>query len=121
MGKNEDFIIHTKPYKYHLMCYIISHDKKQSLYEDEEIVIGDRPIPNNATTESLKALGTTLNFIDFWLKHFDHNYEVRCGMYNKAMKKLFKKIPTMKSKPLSQDKKHQKLLTEIGGGWYMEK
>ena len=25
-------------------------------------------------------------------------------MYNKAMKKLFKKLPTMKSKPFSQDK-----------------
>ena len=34
---------------------------------------------------------------------------------------MFKQIPTIKSKPLSQDKKHQKLLTKIDGGWYMEK
>ena len=27
----------------------------------------------------------------------------------------------MKSKPLSQGKKLKKLLTEIGGGWYMKK
>ena len=38
-------------------------------------------------------------------------------MYKKDIKKLFKQIPTMKSKSLSQDKKYQKLLTEIGGGW----
>ena len=41
-------------------------------------------------------------------------------MYNKAMKKLFRKIPKMKLKPLSQDKKHQKLLTQSGVEWYME-
>ena len=74
------------------------------------------PIPKNATTEALEALGTTLNFIGFWIKLFDHNYELWYGMSNKSMKKLFKQIPTMKSKPLSQDKKHQRLLTETGGG-----
>ena len=66
-------------------------------------------------------MGTNLNFIDCWFGLFHYNYEIRCGMYNKATKKLFKLIPTMKPKPLSQDLKHQKLLTEIGGGWYMEK
>ena len=42
-------------------------------------------------------------------------------MYNKAMKKMFQKIPTIKSKPLSQGKKLQTLSTEIGVGWSMEK
>ena len=37
------------------------------------------------------------------------------------MKNIFQKIPTIKLKPLSQGKKLQKLMTEIGGGWYMEK
>ena len=37
------------------------------------------------------------------------------------MKKLFKKIPTKKSKPLSQDKNHQFLLADIGVVWYMKK
>ena len=37
------------------------------------------------------------------------------------MKNWFKQIPTMKSKPLSQDKKYQKLLTEICGGCCMKK
>ena len=37
------------------------------------------------------------------------------------MKNMFQKIPTIKLKPLSRGKKLQKLLTEIGGGWYVEK
>ena len=57
------------------------------------------------TTELLKALGTTLNFIEVWLKPLDHNYEVRCGMYNKIMKDMFKQIPTKMTKPLCQKRK----------------
>ena len=63
------------------MCPIIVHDKKQPSYEDEYRSIGDRPIHKNATTEALEALGATFNFIDFWLKLFHHNYEVRWKMY----------------------------------------
>ena len=103
------------------MCFIFAHDKKQPSYEDEECSIGDRPIPKNATIESLEALGTTLNFIDIWLKLLDHNYDVRREAYNIAMKEIFQKIPTIKSKPLSLGQKFQKLMTEIGGGWYMGK
>ena len=44
----------------------------------------------------IEALSDTLNFIGIWLKPFDGNYEVRCGMYNRAMKKMFQKIPTIK-------------------------
>ena len=36
---------------------------------------------------------------------FDQNDEVRRGMYNKAMKNMFQKMQTIKSKPLSQGKK----------------
>ena len=45
-----------------------------------------RPIPRNATAEALEALVTTLNFIDIWLKLFDHDCEVRCGMSKKSIK-----------------------------------
>ena len=51
----------------------------------------------------------------------DHNYDVICEAYNKAMKEKFQKIPTMITKPLIQSQKFKKLMTEIGGGWYMEK
>ena len=35
------------------------------------------------------------------------------------MKNLLK-LPTMKSKSLSHNKNHKKLLTDIGGGWYIK-
>ena len=31
------------------MCYLVAHNKIQPVYEDEEISIGDRLIPKNAT------------------------------------------------------------------------
>ena len=57
------------------MCYIISHDKQQPTYVDDEISGGGIPITKNATTESLEALGDILNFIYCWLKLFHRNYE----------------------------------------------
>ena len=48
------------------MCSLVVHDKKLA-YEDEEISIGDRLIPKNATSEALEALVDTLNSIDIWL------------------------------------------------------
>ena len=41
-------------------------------------------------------------------------------MYHKAMKKLFKNTNN-EIKPLSHKKKHQKILTDIGGHRYTEK
>ena len=37
------------------------------------------------------------------------------------MKEFFIQIPTNVTKLLSPKQKFQKLMTEIGGGWYMEK
>ena len=74
---------------------------KKNTYEYEEISIVDSPIPKNATTEAVKLLFATLNFIVFRIKLFEQNYEGRCGMYNKDMKNMFQKTPTIKSKPLS--------------------
>ena len=34
---------------------------------------------------------------------------------------MFKQIPTMMTKTLSSKQKVQKLMIEIGGGWYMKK
>ena len=85
----EDFIRHARTDRYHLMCSIIAHDKKQPSYEDEESIIEDRWIHNNTTTEALESPDANLNFIGFWFKLFHQNYEVRCKMYNKAMKMLF--------------------------------
>ena len=85
----EDFITHARTDRYNLMCYIVSHDKKQPSYEDEDSSILDRPIPKNATTEALEALGATLNFIDIWIKLFYHDYDVRREAYNIYMENMF--------------------------------
>ena len=61
-------------------------------------------------------MGVTLNFLEKFLKMSDHNYEVRCEMYNKAMKDIFKQIPTNVTKPLIPKQKVQKLMTEIEVG-----
>ena len=42
-------------------------------------------------------------------------------MYYETMIGLFKQIPTMKYKTLSQSENIQLLLTDIGGAWYMKK
>ena len=56
-----------------------------------------------------------------WLKLFLENYNARCDAYINAMKEMFNKIPqTMKKSPTPKQKV-QKLMTDIGGGWYMEK
>ena len=59
---------------------------RKSACEDDESSIGDRLIPKHVTTESLEALVATINFIEILLKLLGHNYELRCRMYNKAMK-----------------------------------
>ena len=86
----EDFIIHVRTDRYNLMCYLVAHDKIQSAYEDEENSIGGRSIPKNATTEALKSLGATLNFIDVWIKLFLENYDARCIAYINDMREMFK-------------------------------
>ena len=66
-------------------------------------------------------MGDNLNFIKIWIKLLEKNYEVRYVMYNKTMKEMFKQIPTTTTKTISPKQKVQKIMTENGGGWYMEK
>ena len=51
----------------------------------------------------------------------EDNYEIRSGMYNKSMIEMFEQIPLTMIKALIPKQKVQKLMTEIGGGWYMGK
>ena len=100
----EDFITHARIDRYNIMCYLVAHDKIQPDYEDDESSIGDRSIPKNATTKALKALGSTLNFIDIRLKLFDKNYDARCVAYITSMKETFKQISQTMSKPITLKK-----------------
>ena len=117
----EYFITHARTDRYNLMCSLVKHDKIKPAYEDDISSIGDRSILKNETTKALKLLGATLNFIDIWLKLFVENYDARCVAYINAMKEIFKQILQPISKALTPKQKVQKLMTDIGGGWYMEK
>ena len=103
------------------MCSLVSHDKIQPAYEDDEISIRDRSIPKNATTEGLESLGATINFIDKWLKLFEENYDARFVAYITAMKEMFNQIPQTIIKALTPKQKVCKIMTDISGRWYMGK
>ena len=90
-------------------------------YEDDEISLGDRSIPKDATPKALTALGATINFIDIWLKLFLENYSARCDAYANAMIEMFKQIHLTMKKALTSKQIVRKLMTDIGGGWYIEK
>ena len=115
----EYFITHARTDRYHLMCSLVAHDKRYQLYENDEISIGDRIIPESETIEALEALGTTPNFSDICLQLSEENYDARRVEYINSTKKMFKQIPLTMIKALTP-KKGQKFMTEIGGGWYME-
>ena len=115
----EDFIKHAITYRYNLVCSLVAHDKMQPNHEDYESSLGDRSIPKYETTKALIALCATLNFIDIWLKLIIGNYSARCDAYVNAMKEMFKQISLTMKKALTPKQKVQKLMTDIGGGWYM--
>ena len=71
--------------------------------------------------KTLEALGATINFIDIWLKFFRENFNSGCDAYINAMKDMFSQIPQNIKIALTPKQKFQKLMTDIGGGWYMEK
>ena len=117
----EDFIELARTDRYNLMCYLVPHYRLQIDYKDDENSIGDSSIPDDATTKALEALGATINFIDIWLKLFLENFNARCDVYINPMKDMFKQIPQTIKIALTPKQKVQKLITDIGGGWYMEK
>ena len=103
------------------MCSLFAHDKILPDYEDDEISLVDSSIPKDATPKSLEALCATINFIDIWIKLFLANYSARRDAYVNAMTEMFKQIPLTIKKLITPKQKFQKLMTDIGGVWYMEK
>ena len=49
------------------MCSLVAHDRLQNNYQDDDISLGDKVIPKDATVKALQSLGATFNFIDIWL------------------------------------------------------
>ena len=78
-------------------------------------------IPDDATIKELGALGDTINFIDIWLKLLREKFDARCEEYINARKFMFRQIPQRIKIAPTPIKKLQKLMTDIGGGWYMGK
>ena len=117
----EDFITYARTDIYNIMSYLVAHDKIKPAYRYDESSIEDRSIPKDSTTKELKALGATLNFIDIWLNLFLDNYDARCKAYINDMKDIFKQISQTMITSLTPKHKVQKLMTDIGGGWYMGK
>ena len=103
------------------MCSLVAHDKKLPDYEDYVISIGDRLLTKYVTTEALEALGATLNFIDICIELLETNYDARRVAYITDMKETFKQIPLTITKSINTKQKVHKLITDIGGGWFMEK
>ena len=97
----EDFITQAITDRYNLMCSLVAHDKMQPYYKDDEISIGDRSIPDNATPKSLESLGATINFVDIYLKFFLEKYDAICVAYINAMNYILKQIPLTIKKPLT--------------------
>ena len=62
-----------------------------------------------------------LIFFDIWLHNFRQNYFERSVSYTAAMVEMFKTIPKNNGKPMTSREKNQKSITDIGGGWYLEK
>ena len=49
--KFEDFIIQARTDRYNIMCSLVAHDMLQTDYKYNEIIIGDRAIPNYLTVK----------------------------------------------------------------------
>ena len=52
----EDFIAQARTYQYNLMCYFVAHDRLQLYYKDDESIIGDGEIPNDATIKIIRSI-----------------------------------------------------------------
>ena len=115
-SRYEDFITQARTDRYNLVCYLVAHYILQLDYKYHESSIGDRSIPNNATTKALESLVATINFIDRWLKLFRGNFNSRCDAYINAMESMFKQMPQTIKISLTPKQKFQKLMTDIGGG-----
>ena len=62
-----------------------------------------------------------LIFIDIWLKLLRENYCARSESYSNDLEEMFKQITQNVERSLTSKGKKGKMMTDIGGGWYLEK
>ena len=107
----EDFITQARTDRYNLMCDLVAHDRLQLDYKYDEISIGDRAIPNDATVKTLEALGATFNFIDIWLKFPRESFALEVShilMLRKRCSCKYLKILNSELLPNKNPKTHDK-------------
>ena len=85
----EKYIRNARTDRYILICSIDSHEKQQPSYVDDGSIRSGDTLPSNSTTQVLYSLGETFDFVDFWLKGFDQNYQDWSNMYSQTMQDLF--------------------------------
>ena len=117
----EGFITQNRTDRYNIMCYLVANDRMRDNKQDDEISISDRVIPNDATVKAIKSLGATFNFIDIWIHNFSDNYFDQSKSNRLATVEMFKTLPQTVEKPLTKRRRNLKLITDIGGGWYLGK
>ena len=105
---------------YEPMCWLQTYGKQNDKSNDEIIFGGGIPLPEYSILGYLVFLCVILNFINTWLKALESNFAWCCCEYQDNIKRNFK-IPTEKLTPTLKDFKGkcQKLLTDIGGEWYV--
>ena len=87
------------------MRSLVTHDRLEPDYKEDESSIGDRAIPNNATVKELKSLGATFNFIDIWIKLLRENYCAQSESYRNALEEMFKQLPQNVERALTSREK----------------
>ena len=117
----ENFITQARTDQYNFMCSLVSNDRLQLDYKYNESSIVDRAIHDYSKIKILQALVATINFIDIWLKLLCEKFDARSEAYINAMKVMLMQIPQTVKIALTSKQKFQKTMTDIGGGWYMEK
>ena len=50
------FITQARTDRYNLMCYLVAYDSLQLDYKDDEIIIGDKAIPDDATIKKTRSI-----------------------------------------------------------------
>ena len=61
----EVFITLARTDRYNITCSLVAHDRMQEIKEDDESIISDRVIPNDATVKALKSLGATFILLTY--------------------------------------------------------
>ena len=88
----DDYFTTPQKDRYNLMCSIETYEKLHPTYNGDANSGGNRPLPYGSTLDTLKSLGDTLNFIDFWLQSFEANYYQRKMMYKEKVSDFLRRF-----------------------------